>query len=95
MSAGFNHTVAIKTDGTLWSWGGNGLGQLGINTTTSSNTPEQESTNSANWVDVSAGKYFTLAVKADGTLWVWGTNFNRQLGLGEGIPFTKVPTEVK
>ena len=95
VSAGFNHTVAIKTDGTLWSWGGNGLGQLGINTTTSSNTPEQESTNSANWVDVSAGKYFTLAVKADGTLWVWGTNFNRQLGLGEGIPFTKVPTEVK
>lgn len=95
VSAGFNHTVAIKTDGSLWTWGANGWGQLGDGSTTESYTPLQEDTNSTLWTDVSAGKQFTLAVKFDGTLWAWGSNWNRQLGLGEGIPAKYLPTEVK
>ena len=95
VSAGFNHTVAIKMDGTLWSWGANGFGQLGDDSTTESNIPLQENTHSTLWIDVSAGKYFTIATKSDGTLWAWGTNLNRQLGLGESVYATNVPMEVK
>jgi len=82
ISAGDYHTVAIKSNGTLWAWGLNGNGQLGDGTTTYRSTPTQESSASAEWCQVSAGYAHTVAVKKDGTLWVWGYNGSGQLGDG-------------
>ena len=65
------YSFAIKTDGTLWSWGYNGVGTLGLGDTTDRSSPVQVGSLS-NWSNVSTGYYNTFAVKADGTLWSWG-----------------------
>jgi len=77
VSQGYSHTVAIKTDGTLWVWGANYYGQLGDGTTTRY-TPTKIGS-SDTWTSVSAGgrsstvgESHTVAIKADGTLWIWG-----------------------
>ena len=82
VSAGANHSVSIKSDGTLFSWGRNDYGQLGLGDTTSRNTPTQVGTDNK-WVSVSAGGYHSLAIKSDGTLFSWGWNEYGELGLGD------------
>jgi len=82
VSASYNQTcIAIKTDGTLWSWGYNAQGQLGLGNTTSRNSPVQIGALTT-WLNVSAGSYLGLAVKTDGTMWTWGQNNNGELGQG-------------
>ncbi len=84
-AAGFYHTVAIKTDGTLWAWGNNGSGQLGDGTATDRSSPTQIGADTS-WASVSAGNSpavsYTVAIKTDGTLWAWGNNGSGQLGDG-------------
>ena len=79
-AAGESHTVALKSDGTLWAWGNNNKGQLGDGTTDDHLTPVQESTHATDWSAVTAGEYHTVALKSDGTLWAWGYNHKGQLG---------------
>jgi alpha-tubulin suppressor-like RCC1 family protein len=81
VTAGYVHTCAIKTTGTLWCWGDNGNGQLGDGNTSDSHVPVQEST-ASNWAAVAAGYNYTCAIKTTGTLWCWGDNGNGQLGDG-------------
>jgi alpha-tubulin suppressor-like RCC1 family protein len=76
----FYHTLAIKTDGTLWSWGHNLYGQLGDNTVASKSSPVQTVAGGTNWKQVAGGYFHTAAVKTDGTLWTWGRNLYGQLG---------------
>ena len=80
VAAGSNHTAAIKTDGTLWTWGYNGYGALGDNTTVTKSSPVQTVSWGTNWKSVAAGQYHTVAIKTDGTLWLWGWNNYGQLG---------------
>ena len=80
VSNGRYHTTAIKTDGTLWTWGRNANGQLGDNTTTNRSTPVTTFVGGTNWKQVSGGGYHTSAIKTDGTLWTWGQNSYGQLG---------------
>lgn len=79
---GFGQTFAVglKSDGTLWTWGSNFDGQLGLGTTTGQSAPVQVGAEST-WSRVAAGNTHVLAVKQDGTLWGWGQNGWGQLGL--------------
>jgi len=81
LSAGDVHTCAIKKDGTLWCWGGNGSGQLGDLSVAERHTPVQVTRMGNTVVAVSAGRTHTCAIKKDGTVWCWGDNVNGQLGL--------------
>jgi alpha-tubulin suppressor-like RCC1 family protein len=85
VSGGAGHTAAIKTDGTLWTWGFNLTGALGINNTTDRSTPVTTFAGGTNWKQVSCGRLHTTAIKTDGTLWTWGQNSSGQLGDNTGI----------
>jgi len=74
------HQAAIKTDGTLWLWGGIGVGELGNNAQTSRSSPVQTVSGGTNWKQVTVGYFSTAALKTDGTLWTWGYNVDGQLG---------------
>jgi alpha-tubulin suppressor-like RCC1 family protein len=80
VSAGNSFTAAIKTDGTLWTWGSGGFGQLGTNDTTARSTPVTTFAGGANWKQASAGNSHTAAIKTDGTLWTWGDGGSGRLG---------------
>jgi alpha-tubulin suppressor-like RCC1 family protein len=81
-AGGYYHTTAVKTDGTLWTWGFNGSGQLGTGTTTDRSSPGTTAGAGTTWCQVSTGGTHTMAIKTDGTLWTWGTNYCGQLGDG-------------
>ena len=74
------HTSAIKTDGTLWSWGAGSGGKLGDGTSVNRSSPVQIISGGTNWKQVSAGIVYSMAIKTDGTLWAWGYNSFGQLG---------------
>jgi len=84
LAASAFHTNAVKSDGTLWSWGRNTFGQLGDGTTDDKLSPTQIGTDH-NWKSVYAGDFFAIALKTDGTLWAWGQNTHGQLGIGNQI----------
>ena len=83
----FNTTTAIKTDGTLWTWGRNDKGQLGDGTTTDKSSPVQIA--GTTWKQVSAGRTATGGVKTDGTLWMWGQGDWPHVYLGDGTLVSK------
>jgi alpha-tubulin suppressor-like RCC1 family protein len=76
--------AAVKTDGTLWTWGSNNYGQLGTGNITYYSSPKQVGA-LTNWLNVSGGNYFITALKTDGTLWAWGNNSFGQLGQGNQV----------
>ena len=79
VSAGDRITAAVKTDGSLWLWGRNHTGQLGINNTDNRTTPVTTFAGGNTWKQVSTQGYNTAAVKTDGSLWIWGFNNNQEL----------------
>lgn len=82
VSCGNDHTAAVKTDGTLWTWGGASNGRLGDGTTANRSSPGTTAGGGTNWKQVACGNLYTAAVKTDGTLWAWGHNSLGQLGDG-------------
>ena len=84
---------AIKTDGTLWIWGGNGSGQLGQNNRTQYSSPVQIP--GTTWSMASQNEDSTFAIKTNGELWAWGYNANGGLGQNEGGPSSKYSSPVQ
>lgn len=83
VAIGEAHMAAIKTDGSLWTWGNNYNGQLGDNTTNYISSPTQTVCGGNNWKSVSCGYACTAAIKDDGSLWMWGNNYFGQLGTND------------
>jgi alpha-tubulin suppressor-like RCC1 family protein len=82
IAAGGGHSLALKPNGTLLSWGNDSAGQLGDGgTNTDQSTPVAVS-GASNIVAITAGYYHSLALKADGTLLGWGAGSYGQLGDG-------------
>ena len=90
VAAGGGHSLALKNDGTVWAWGNNAYGQLGnnfgnISSKLNSSIPvrvviDTANTPLTNVIAIAAGGGFSVAVKADGTVWTWGNNDFSQLG---------------
>ena len=81
ISMGEHLASAIKTDGTLWSWGQNDAGQLGLNNTIYRSSPVQVGADTT-WLKIT-NSYSQMAIKTNGTLWTWGYNNFGQLGLND------------
>src|SRR5579862_3891947 len=88
------HGVALKRDGTLWSWGNNWAGQLGDGTTNYSRVPVQVGS-STNWTRIWANLIENVGQQTDGTLWFWGWDYTRsQRGYSIPVP-TRVSSDTK
>lgn len=73
-------TIALHNDGTLWAWGKNRAGILGIGSTSQTNFPNTQIGNGNNWSSKFSLHSHLLAIKTDGTLWAWGNNEDGQCG---------------
>ena len=90
VSAGWLHSLALGSDGYVYTWGWNNYGQLGNNSHSSSYAPVRvrdpasptDTSKGLKAVQVSGGTYHSLAVGADGNTYAWGYNSSGQLGDG-------------
>jgi alpha-tubulin suppressor-like RCC1 family protein len=80
IAAGADHSLFIKSDGSLWAMGYNYFGQLGDGTYNNTNRPEMIVP--SNVTAIAAGEYQSLFLKSNGSLWAMGENYSGQLGDG-------------
>ncbi|WP_350356638.1 T9SS type A sorting domain-containing protein [Hymenobacter canadensis] len=97
--AGYAHTLALRSDGTLWAWGGNLYGQLGDGTTTDRHLPVRVRTSlnlitEPTWVQITTANHHSLGITMGGGLWAWGRNHLGQLGVGAGLFWQSQPLRV-
>ena len=79
MESNIGYMLALKNDGSLWSWGSNAFGQLGDGTQTDKSSPIQIGSEK-NWSFVGVGYGVSYGIKTDGTLWAWGFNYTANFG---------------
>jgi len=84
VSVGARFCMAVKTDGTMWSWGRNTYGELSQNDTDDRSSPVQVGSLTT-WSKTAAGYNHCLAIRTNGTLWSWGRNLSGQLGHNNNI----------
>ena len=92
VSAGNAHSLALRADGTLWAWGNNSNGQLGIGNTITASTPTQEATQATTWTALATGSAasFSLARTPSGLVFAsTGQNGDGQLGDGTTTQATR------
>jgi alpha-tubulin suppressor-like RCC1 family protein len=82
VSCGGFHSLGIKIDNTLWGWGTNNKGQIGVGNLDTQITPYKIGDSSL-WKYVSSGSFHSAGLQINGTLWAWGDNNTGQLGLGD------------
>ena len=92
IAAGSDFTLALKRDGSVWGWGGNTFGQLGNGKRSPMEAAPVRVSGLDNVVAVSGGYVHAMALKADGSVWAWGSNSFDQLGSAGGS--TLVPRQV-
>ncbi|MET0788826.1 MAG: hypothetical protein ABWY33_06240 [Cellulomonas sp.] len=90
VAAGYQHTLGIRTNGSLWAWGDNEYGALGTGNLGPGPGPELVPTpikigTDRDWAAVSGGLFHSVGLKTDGTLWGWGDNENGALGDTTGV----------
>ncbi|MGE5286346.1 MAG: PASTA domain-containing protein [Micromonosporaceae bacterium] len=82
VAAGYEHSLALRDDGTVWAWGGNPEGQLGTGATGNTQLTPVEVAGLTGVTKIAAGGFFSLALRSDGTVWAWGSNATGELGDG-------------
>jgi alpha-tubulin suppressor-like RCC1 family protein len=82
-----NQTAAIKTNGTLWTWGDNTFSQLGLGDTTQRQVPTQVGSDT-DWLAVDVGDFHMIALKTNGAMYGWGRNNQRQVGNNTSVTQT-------
>jgi alpha-tubulin suppressor-like RCC1 family protein len=92
VQACYGSSFAMKSNGTLWAWGYNGGGVLGFGGLLQQNEPAQVGT--ARWKTVSSGGIFTLGIQADNTLWYWGYHISYVDGHGYKTAIDTVPVQI-
>lgn len=90
--AGYYHSMALKADGTVWTWGNNDDGQIGDGTTTTRSTPVQVS-GLSNVTNIGTGDNTPVALKSDGTVWVWGRDWSHGTAIIP-VPIIKSPLQL-
>jgi alpha-tubulin suppressor-like RCC1 family protein len=94
IAAGGLHSVALRSDGTVWTWGYNASGQLGNGSTVNALTPVKVvGLDGVTAIDAGPGN--TVALKSNGTVWIWGNNSDGQLGTGSSQAFALTPVQVQ
>jgi alpha-tubulin suppressor-like RCC1 family protein len=81
-SAGNGHSLGVRANGSLWAWGAGSNGRLGDNTATDRSSPVSVVGGFTDWISASGGRYHSLGVRANGTLWAWGLGTNGRVGDG-------------
>jgi alpha-tubulin suppressor-like RCC1 family protein len=92
-AGGYHYTIALKKDGTVWTWGNNDYGQLGDGTTEDKRTPLQVQ-GLSNVIAITGGSAHTIVVKKDGTVWTWGNSGYGQSGDGTAED-NRTPVQMK
>lgn len=87
LATGRGFVLALKTDGTLWGWGANRSGQLGNGKYGDTVTAPVQVNNINQWTMISGGTAHVLALKKDGSLWGWGSDYSGVLGFDKGNYF--------
>lgn len=93
IDGGTYHTASVKSDGTVWTWGYNGNGQLGGGTVGATVSAPVQLAGLSEMATATAGGYHTVAAKQDGTVWAWGYNANGRVGDGTTVQKT-APVQV-
>ena len=96
IAAGAHHGVALKKDGTVWSWGNNEYGALGNGTygtySNAYSTVPVQAVGLSDVTAISAGVFYTMALRSDGTPWVWGrSNYGTAWNWPDGVRFGAHP----
>jgi len=99
VDGGKEHSIALKKDGTVWTWGDNSFGQLGVRSVLRSKTPVQVLDESGNdlltdIIAIAAGGYHSIALSKNGTIWAWGNNTDGQLGNFQAGQTSNLPYKV-
>ena len=80
VSNGTVHSLGLRSNGTIWSWGNAAAGRLGDGTVANKSSPVSVVGGFTDWTQVSAGQFHSVGLRANGTAWAWGVNLDGQLG---------------
>jgi alpha-tubulin suppressor-like RCC1 family protein len=94
IAASERHSLAVKSDGSVWAWGDNNFYELGLGPGGPGSSPSPvQVPGISGAVAVSAGQLFSVVLCQDGTVWAWGVNGSAQLGV-PSIPYSDTPLQV-
>lgn len=93
IDAGTTHSIAIRSAGSVWTWGCNGAGQLGNNSTVNRSSPVSVVGGFADWCRIASGGAHNIAIRTNSTVWSWGNNLCGQLG-NNSVVSTSSPVSI-